>query len=102
MDGEHDQVMARGVGLPMPPLGVTVALLALVLSTGYVALFGYMVWVSLLEQYFSVPAFLPRYATPTHFHNTAEWFLLTLPTVIGLTGIVASVRYLVTRWLRGA
>jgi hypothetical protein len=74
-----------------------VALLVLVLSVMYSLMFGYMVYVSLLEEVFAVNPDPPRYAIPTHFHNSIEWMLIATPALIGLGGTAGSIAYLLRR-----
>ena len=74
-----------------------VALLVLGLSLMYTAMFGYMVYVSLLEEVFAINPDPPRYAVPTHFHNYIEWMLITTPALLGLGGTAGSVSYLLRR-----
>ena len=80
----------------LPP-GMWVALLVLALSIMYGLMFGYMVYVSLLEEVFAINPDPPRYAIPTHFHNYIEWFLITAPALAGLAGTAGSAAYLLRR-----
>ena len=88
---------ASGRGWRGLPTGMWVALLVLGLSVLYAAMFGYMVYVSLLEEVFAVNPDPPRYAVPTHFHNYVEWLLIATPALAGLGGMAGSVSYLVRR-----
>ncbi len=88
---------ARGRRRRGLPTGMWVALLILGLSVLYAALFGYMVYVSLLEEVFAVNPNPPRYAIPTHFHNYVEWLLITTPALAGLAGTAGSASYLIRR-----
>ena len=74
-----------------------VALLVLVLSIMYALMFGYMVYVSLMEEVFAINPDPPRYAIPTHFHNYVEWLLITTPALLGLGGTGGSIAYLLRR-----
>ena len=88
---------ASGWGWRGLPTGMWVALLVLGLSVLYAAMFGYMVYVSLLEEVFAINPDPPRYAIPTHFHNSIEWLLITTPALAGLAGTAGSVSYLLRR-----
>ncbi|HYY88468.1 MAG TPA: hypothetical protein VFA49_06725, partial [Chloroflexota bacterium] len=61
---------------------------------------GYMVYVSLLEEVFAINPDPPRYAVPTHFHNSIEWLLITTPALLGLGGTAGSASYLLRRRAR--
>lgn len=73
---------------------VKLALLILLLSALYAMVFSGLVYVSLVEQHFQGGRPLPRYATPPHFHNAAEWFLLVAPAAIGWLAALGSVFFL--------
>jgi hypothetical protein len=76
---------------------VKLTLLILLLSVLYAVVFSNLVVVSLTEQHFQVGRALPRYATPPHLHNGAEWVLLVTPAIVGWLGTLGSVAYLLKR-----
>ena len=73
---------------------VKLALLILLLSLFYALVFSNMVYVSIMEQHVLAGRVLPRYATPPHLHNAAEWVLLAAPAAIGWGAVIASAAYL--------
>ena len=73
------------------------ALLVLVLSVLYAIVFSNMVYVSVMEQHVLAGRVLPRYATPPHLHNAAEWVLLVAPAAIGWLAALVSVGFLLKR-----
>jgi len=82
------------------PFGVKLALLVLLLSVLYAVVFSNMVYVSIMEQHVLAGRVLPRYATPPHLHNAAEWVLLVAPAAIGWLATLASCLYLLRRAIR--
>ena len=91
---------ARRRGRPSIPFEVGIAVTLLVLCVLYGLVFGYMIYVSLLEQVISPHAHAPHYAGRPHFHSPAEWVLIVFPAVIAWSGTFGSLRYLGRRWLR--
>ena len=91
---------ARRPRRPTMPFEVGVALLAFGLCLLYGLLFGYMLYVSLVEQAFSGHDHLHAYGGRPHFHSPAEWALIAFPAVIAWSGTLSSARYLARRWLR--
>jgi hypothetical protein len=82
-----------------PTFGVALALVILLLSLLYALLFSHMIYDSLVEQVIAPhPHPLPRYAGTIHYHNPAEWVLLTLPALVGWLGALGSMAYLTRRW----
>lgn len=79
---------------------VKLALLVLVLSALYAIVFSNLVYVSVMEQHFQSGRPLPRYATPPHLHNAAEWFLLVAPAAIGWLAALGSILFLLRRAFR--
>jgi len=80
---------------------VKLALLVLLLSVLYAVVFSNLVYASLMEQHFHVGQPLPRYATPPHLHNGAEWVLLVGPAAIGWVAALGSACYLANRLVGG-
>ena len=99
--GDHESNAAELDGVWWrPSLAVLMALIALLLSVLYALIFSRLIFDSLMEQVFSAHTHLPRYAGPTHYHNSIEWLLLVFPALIGWVGTVGSLAYLARRWLR--
>jgi hypothetical protein len=90
----------RRPGRPIVPFEVGLALLAFGLCLLYGLVFGYMVYVSLVEQAFSGHGHLHPYGSRPHFHSPAEWVLIVFPTVIAWSGTFSSAQYLARRWQR--
>ena len=76
---------------------VKLALLVLALSTLYALVFTNMVYASVMEQHVMAGRILPRYATPPHVHNAAEWVLLVGPAVFGWLAAIGSIAFLLRR-----
>lgn len=79
---------------------VPLLMLVLVLSGLYAAVFGWMLYVSVLEQVISPALAPPRYASPPHVHSRPEWALIILPAIAGGVGTLASAGYLLRAWAR--
>jgi hypothetical protein len=79
---------------------VKLAFVVLLLAVLYAIVFSNLVYVSITEQHFQAGRMLPRYATPPHFHNPAEWVLLLAPATIGWIAAVGSAFYLIRRLVR--
>jgi hypothetical protein len=67
----------------------------------YGIVFGYMLYVSLVEQALSGHEHLHAYGERPHFHSPAEWALIFFPAVIAWSGTFSSARYLAKRYLQG-
>src|SRR3712207_1456176 len=91
---------AAGRRRPAPSFPVVIALVILGLSLAYALLFSRLVYISLTEQHWDVAQFRYRYEGPVHFHNSAEWFLLAMPALIGWLGILGCLSFLMARWRR--
>ncbi len=89
----------RGRRRPTIPFEIGIATTILVLCVLYGLVFGYMIYVSLLEQVVSPHAHPPHHAGRPHFHSPAEWVLIVFPAVIAWSGTFSSLRYLGRRWL---
>src|SRR5437764_531388 len=76
---------------------VKLALVILVLVLPYAAVYSNMVYASVMEQHVMVGRLLPRYATPPHLHNAAEWVLLVTPAVVGWLATLTSAFFLARR-----
>ena len=76
---------------------VKLALVILVLVLLYAAVYSNMVYASVMEQHVMVGRLLPRYATPPHLHNAAEWVLLVTPAVVGWLATLTSAFFLARR-----
>ena len=76
---------------------VKLALLVLLLSVLYGTVFSNLVHISVMEQHFLAGRPLPRFATPPHLHNAAEWVLLVAPAVVGWLAAFGSAFYLAKR-----
>jgi hypothetical protein len=90
---------ARRRGRPIVPFEIGLAAMILVLCLLYGLVFGYMIYVSLVEQVLSPHEHQPLYAGRPHFHSPAEWVLLVFPAIIAWSGTISSLRYLGRRWL---
>ncbi len=88
---------ARRPRRPTIPFEVGLAAIVLLLCVGYGLVFGYMIYVSLLEQVVSPHAHASGRGGRPHFHSPAEWVLLVLPAVIAWSGTFRSLSYLVAR-----
>ena len=79
------------------PFELKLALLVLMLALPYAAVYSNMVYASVMEQHVMVGRLLPRYATPPHLHNAAEWVLLVTPAVVGWLATLTSAFFLARR-----
>ncbi len=84
---------------PAIPFGIGMAAMVLLLCVLYGLVFGYMIYVSLLEQVVAPHAHPPDYAGRPHFHSPAEWVLIVFPAVVAWSGTFSSLRYLGRRWI---
>ena len=79
---------------------VALSLMVFGLCLLYGVVFGYMLYVSLVEQAFAGHEYLHAFGSRPHFHNPAEWALIFLPAVIAWSGAASSLRYLAQRVVR--
>lgn len=85
---------------PHIPFEIGVALIALGLCLMYGIVFGYMLYVSLVEQALSNHEHMHAFGARPHFHSPAEWALIFFPAVVAWSGAFSSSRYLARRYLQ--